>query len=156
MTSQTCGMGLLEWCPGFGNWKVSSSLCSGLKKSATLLLTAPGALVNYSQCLAWTPEKCPGPALFISAMSVIYTISSVTLKHCFLLSKNREGFLHMMCPSQPNTPLQKPVPAGSWASSCLLSTAISSPPMEFHLIYFLNPNSVEQKLFVTIILPKAK
>lgn len=62
----------------------------------------------------------------------------------------------MMCPSQPNTPLQKPVPAGSWASSCLLSTAISSPPMEFHLIYFLNPDSVEQKLFVTIILPKAK
>lgn len=156
MTSQICGTGLLGWRPGFGNWKVSSSTCSGLKKSATLLSTVPGALVNYSQYLAWTHAKCLDPALLISTMSIIYTTLSVTIKHCFFLLKNRSVFLHTTHPSQPNPPLQRLAPAESWASSCLLSTAISSPPMEFHLIYFFNPDSVEQKHFVTIILPKAK
>lgn len=64
-----------------------------------------------------------------------------------------EVFLHTF---HPHPPLQRPAPAESWASSCLLSTVISSPPIKFRLIYFLNPSSVEQKRFVTIILPKAK
>lgn len=64
-----------------------------------------------------------------------------------------EVFLHTF---HPHPPLQRPAPAESWASSCLLSTVISSLPIKFHLIYFLNPGSVEQKHFVTIILPKAK
>lgn len=156
MTSQTCGKGLLVWRPEFGNWNVSSSTSSGLKKTAALSSTAPGALVNYSRCLTWTPAKCLDPALLISSMSVSYTALSFTIKHCFFLLKNRPVFLHTTHPSQPNPPLQKPAPAESWGSSCLLITAIFSSPMEFHLIYFLNPNSVEQKHFVTIILPKAK
>lgn len=56
----------------------------------------------------------------------------------------------------PRPPLQGPAPADFRASPCLLSTATSSPLVKFHLIYFLNPNSVEQKHFVTIILPKAQ
>lgn len=64
-----------------------------------------------------------------------------------------EVFLHTF---HPHPPLQRPAPAETWASSCLLSTVISSPPIKFRLIYFLNPGSVEQKHFVTIILPKAK